>query len=154
MSSKIRDCFDICDQKTIGLRRNSLKIIIFSFPMELIRKLAYPIALLYGAIVRTRNFLFDIGVLTSNTFKTPTICVGNLSVGGTGKTPMVEFLVSELKDTVKLAVLSRGYGRKSKGWVLAGKTSSVEDLGDEPFQIFSKFPQITVAVDGDRSEGI
>ncbi len=128
--------------------------IIFSFLMELIRKLGFPIALVYGLVVRLRNFLYDIGFFSSNTFKTPTVCVGNLSVGGTGKTPMVEFLVSNLKDKNKIAVLSRGYGRRSKGWVLAKNDSSVEELGDEPFQIFSKFPQITVAVDADRSQGI
>lgn len=122
--------------------------------MELIRKLGFPIALVYGVVVRLRNYLYDIGFFSSNTFKTPTICVGNLSVGGTGKTPMVEFLISNLKETNKIAVLSRGYGRKSKGWVLANKDSSVEELGDEPFQIFTKFPRITVAVDADRSEGI
>ncbi|MCG2461916.1 tetraacyldisaccharide 4'-kinase [Flavobacteriaceae bacterium F89] len=122
--------------------------------MEQIRKLGFPIAMVYGLVVRLRNYLYDIGIFKANTFETPTVCVGNLSVGGTGKTPMVEFLVSNLKETNKIAVLSRGYGRKSKGWVLAEPNTSVEELGDEPFQIFSKFPQITVAVDADRSHGI
>jgi tetraacyldisaccharide 4'-kinase len=98
--------------------------------------------------------LFDVGFYSSKTFKTPTICVGNLSVGGTGKTPMIEFLVRLLSPEKKVAVLSRGYGRKSKGFQSSGEFSTVEILGDEPFQIHAKFPEISVAVDADRSNGI
>ncbi|MEM1340073.1 MAG: tetraacyldisaccharide 4'-kinase [Bacteroidota bacterium] len=122
--------------------------------MSLLRKIAFPIALLYGLVVHLRNLLFDIGWLPVKTFSTPTICVGNLSVGGTGKTPMIEFLIHHLSKEAKLAVLSRGYRRKSKGFQLANKHSTVEQLGDEPFQIWSKFKNITVAVDADRSRGI
>ncbi|MGB5822133.1 MAG: tetraacyldisaccharide 4'-kinase [Saonia sp.] len=122
--------------------------------MQLLRKIAFPISLVYALVVHLRNYLYDKGIFASKSFKTPTICVGNLSVGGTGKTPMIEFLVSELRDVYKIAVLSRGYGRRSKGFVWATVGIKVEELGDEPFQIRAKFPEITVAVDADRSNGI
>lgn len=122
--------------------------------MWLLRKIAFPIALLYGTAVHIRNFIFDIGWLQAKTFSTPTICVGNLSVGGTGKTPMIEFLIHHLSKEYQVAVLSRGYRRKSKGFQLANTHSTVEQLGDEPFQIWSKFKGVTVAVDSDRSRGI
>lgn len=100
-----------------------------------------------------RNFLFDVGIFSSKSYKTPTICVGNLSVGGTGKTPMTEYLLRILTHR-KTAVLSRGYKRKSKGFYLAGTESTVLELGDEPYQIHRKFPQVAVAVDTDRRNGI
>ncbi|MGB5666739.1 MAG: tetraacyldisaccharide 4'-kinase [Maribacter sp.] len=122
--------------------------------MQLLRKLAFPISLVYALVVYIRNFLFDIGFFKVKSFGTTTICVGNLSVGGTGKTPMIEFLIELLKDSFKVAVISRGYRRKSKGFVLARSESKIEELGDEPYQIHSKFPGITVAVDEDRCRGI
>ena len=122
--------------------------------VDVLRKLAYPISLVYALVVYMRNFLYDVGIFKSKSFSTPTICIGNLSVGGTGKTPMVEFLISNLQNDAKVAVLSRGYKRKSKGFVLANQDSTVEDLGDEPFQIHSKFSQVIVAVDADRRNGI
>lgn len=122
--------------------------------MEVLRKLLFPISLMYALVVGVRNFLFDVEVFKSKAFKTPTICIGNLSVGGTGKTPMSEFLISLLKDDYKVALLSRGYRRESKGFVLASTKSTVNDLGDEPYQIYSKFPEIAVAVDTDRRNGI
>lgn len=122
--------------------------------MILLRIIGFPIALIYGSIVRVRNYFYDVGIFKSKKFDTPTICVGNLSLGGTGKTPMVEFLVSALQETSKVAVLSRGYRRKSNGFVLANSESRVEQLGDEPFQIHKKFENITVAVDADRRNGI
>ncbi|WP_273272976.1 tetraacyldisaccharide 4'-kinase [Maribacter polysiphoniae] len=122
--------------------------------MQLLRKIAFPISLVYALVVSIRNGLYDIGFFKSTTFKTPTICVGNLSVGGTGKTPMIEYLVGHLKAYYKVAVLSRGYKRKSKGFQIASKDGAVEELGDEPYQIFNKFPDITVAVDADRRNGI
>ncbi|SHJ27350.1 lipid-A-disaccharide kinase [Arenibacter nanhaiticus] len=122
--------------------------------MQLLRKLLFPVSFVYAMVVYIRNYLYDIGVFTSSKFKVKTICVGNLSVGGTGKTPMIEFLVSRLKQYQKVAVLSRGYGRKSKGFVLAKPGVSVETLGDEPFQIFKNFPEIALAVDADRCNGI
>ncbi len=122
--------------------------------MQLLRKIGFPISLVYAVVVRLRNYFYDTGIFTGKSFATPTLCVGNLSVGGTGKTPMIEYLASELQDTRKIAVLSRGYGRRSKGFVLAGPNSTVLELGDEPFQIYSKFPGLTVAVDADRRNGI
>ena len=121
--------------------------------MQLLRKIGFPIAWVYGLVVYLRNYLFDIGFFRSMSFKTQTICVGNLSVGGTGKTPMIEYLITQLKDKYKIAVLSRGYGRKSKGFVLAKPTTTVEELGDEPFQIYSKFSDIVVAVNTNRRKG-
>ena len=101
-----------------------------------------------------RNLLYDYHILKSKSYTTPIICVGNLSVGGTGKTPMVEFLISRLQGEKTLAVLSRGYKRSSDGFQLGTEDSTVEQLGDEPFQIFRKYPEITVAVDTDRQNGI
>lgn len=122
--------------------------------MQLLRKILFPISFIYALVVYIRNWLFDIQILKSKSYKTPVICIGNLSAGGTGKTPMVETIVSLFKDDCRVAVLSRGYGRKSKGSILAIKESSVEELGDEPYQIWSKFPGITLVVDADRQNGI
>jgi len=114
----------------------------------------FPVALIYGFVVHIRNFFYDQGVLNSKEFETPTVCVGNLSLGGAGKTPMVEFLISELQEAHKIAVLSRGYKRKTSGYVLADHESTVDQLGDEPFQIYRKFSAISLAVDADRCNGI
>ncbi|MFS4449268.1 tetraacyldisaccharide 4'-kinase [Maribacter sp. 2307UL18-2] len=122
--------------------------------MWLLRKIAFPFSLMYALAVYVRNKLYDIGVLTSEHYETPTICVGNLSVGGTGKTPMIEYLIRYFGHSHQIAVLSRGYRRKSKGFVLAASTSTVEELGDEPYQIHFKFPEVRVAVDSDRRNGI
>jgi len=122
--------------------------------MQLLRKLLFPFSLIYALVVRVRNLFYDIGVFKAITPATPTVCIGNLSVGGTGKTPMVEFLIKRLQDTYKLAVLSRGYKRKTSGFILANSNTDVESIGDEPFQIFKKFPQVSVAVDTDRRNGI
>lgn len=122
--------------------------------MQVLRILVFPISLIYALVVHIRNFLFDTGVFKSEEFKIPTICVGNLSVGGTGKTPMIEYLIKTFKDTAKIGVVSRGYGRKSIGFQEANSDSTVEVLGDEPFQIYSKYPDISLAVDTDRRNGI
>ncbi|RNC91642.1 MAG: tetraacyldisaccharide 4'-kinase [Allomuricauda sp.] len=122
--------------------------------MQVLRYLLFPVSLLYAAGVYFRNLLFDVGILKSSKFSTPTIAIGNLTVGGTGKTPMVAYLIELLGSDVKMAVLSRGYKRKSKGFVLANSHSNVVDLGDEPFQIARKYPHITVAVDSNRRNGI
>ena len=122
--------------------------------MQLLRKIAYPFSWIYQVVVAIRNLMYDIGWFSSQTTTTPTVCVGNLSVGGTGKTPMVEFLIATLKDSHKLAVLSRGYGRKSKGFFMASSNSTVETLGDEPYQIYSKFPGVALAVDVNRLNGV
>ena len=123
--------------------------------MQLLRKLAFPISLIYALVVHVRNLCFNLGIFKSNSFHTPTICIGNLSVGGTGKTPMIEYLLRLVGKDYKIAVLSRGYRRKTKGYLLANETLTVEDLGDEPYQIYSKFNKtIALAVDGDRTNGI
>ncbi|WP_310379017.1 tetraacyldisaccharide 4'-kinase [Flavobacterium sp.] len=122
--------------------------------MNLLRKILFPFAILYGFITSIRNFLFDKGILKSYSFDIPIIAVGNLSVGGTGKTPQIEYLIRLLSPNYKIATLSRGYKRKSKGFVLANSSSSAAMLGDEPYQFFLKFPNIKVAVDTDRKNGI
>ncbi|AWK02896.1 tetraacyldisaccharide 4'-kinase [Flavobacterium crocinum] len=122
--------------------------------MNLLRKILFPFAVLYGFITSVRNFLFDKGVLKSTSFDLPVIAVGNLSVGGTGKTPQIEYLIRLLSDKYKVATLSRGYKRKSEGFVLADQTSNAEILGDEPFQFHQKFPNVMVAVDANRTNGI
>jgi tetraacyldisaccharide 4'-kinase len=122
--------------------------------MNVLRKILFPFAILYGLITTIRNFLFDKGILKSTSFDLPVIAVGNLSVGGTGKTPQIEYLIRLLSDHYKIATLSRGYKRQSKGFVLADATSNAEILGDEPFQFYQKFPNIQVAVDANRINGI
>jgi tetraacyldisaccharide 4'-kinase len=96
----------------------------------------------------------DVGIKSSKSYDFPVICVGNLSVGGTGKTPMIEYLIRLLHNDYKIATLSRGYKRNTKGFVLAGATSNAGSIGDEPFQFYKKFPEISVAVDANRVEGI
>ncbi|MFB9108094.1 tetraacyldisaccharide 4'-kinase [Flavobacterium gyeonganense] len=122
--------------------------------MNLLRKILFPFAVLYGFITSIRNFLFDKGILKSTSFDLPVIAVGNLSVGGTGKTPQIEYLIRLLSNQYKVATLSRGYKRKSEGFILANSTSNAEILGDEPFQFYQKFPNIQVAVDANRTNGI
>lgn len=122
--------------------------------MIFFRKILFPFSLIYGLITFFRNYLFDIGVFKSYSFEIPIIAVGNLSVGGTGKTPQIEYLIRLLQPYYRVATLSRGYKRHSKGFVLASKDTNAKDLGDEPFQYFCKFPTIQVAVDADRKNGI
>ena len=118
------------------------------------RILLLPISLLYHIVLTIRHKLYDWHILKTTRFENPMICVGNLSLGGTGKTPHTEYLVNLLKDNYRVAALSRGYGRKTKGFKLAETTSTYEDLGDEPLQYFRKFPEIQVAVDEDRVDGV
>ncbi|MBY0485861.1 MAG: tetraacyldisaccharide 4'-kinase [Flavobacteriaceae bacterium] len=122
--------------------------------MIILRYLLFPFSVIYGVITSIRNFLFDSGILKSYAFDIPVIAVGNLSVGGTGKTPQIEYLIRLLSPNYKIATLSRGYKRKSKGFILADETSTAEILGDEPFQMHQKFPNIEVAVDANRKNGI
>ena len=122
--------------------------------MQLLRKIAFPISLIYAGVVHLRNLLFDWGIFASTKFSTPILCIGNLSVGGTGKTPMAAFLVELLSKDHKIAVLSRGYKRKTKGFLMAKAGVTVQDIGDEPYQLYKKYPQITVAVDAKRRRGI
>lgn len=114
------------------------------------RILLLPFAILYGLVVWIRNWLYDKNILRSASFGLPLICVGNLSVGGTGKSPMVEFLVKHLKNHYKVATLSRGYKRKTKGYALATDDTTALDIGDEPMLFHQKFPDIPVAVGEER----
>ena len=111
----------------------------------LVRLLLSPFALLYGVGVFIRNFLYDIKFLKSVSFSYPIISIGNLSVGGTGKTPHVEYLVKELLPYLQVGVLSRGYGRKSKGFKFVHPRNNASQVGDEPLQIKRKFPDAFVA---------
>ena len=122
--------------------------------MILLRKILFPFSILYGIITAIRNYMFDVGFLKSYSFETPIIVVGNLSVGGTGKTPQIEYLIRLFSEKYQVATLSRGYKRKSEGFVLANASTVVEEIGDEPFQFFSKFKTIQVAVDINRKNGI
>ena len=119
-----------------------------------IDKRLLPASWLYGLGVRFRNKLFDWGLLKSRSFSVPIISVGNITVGGTGKTPHVEYLINLMKDDAQLAVLSRGYKRQTKGYILADETSTVADIGDEPYQMKQKYPSVYVAVAEKRCEGI
>ncbi len=120
----------------------------------MLRYILAPLALLYGLAVKIRNTLFDWQIITSKEFDVPTICVGNLAVGGTGKTPHVEFLIEELAPALSLALLSRGYGRKTKGFRWVTQDSTAQQVGDEPLQIKIKYPNVTVAVCESRVRGV
>lgn len=122
--------------------------------MKLFRKLLFPFSIIYWVVTTFRNKLYDLGWLKSKSYKIPVISVGNLSTGGTGKSPMIEFLISHFKDNYHLAVLSRGYKRKSKGFKEVEEDSSVSQTGDEPLQFKRKFPEVTVAVCESRQQGI
>lgn len=123
----------------------------FNFPLlRPIRILLFPISLLYALIVLLRNWCFDRKIFSSTTFNLPIICVGNVAVGGTGKSPMVELLIRTLKNRFPVAVLSRGYKRKTRGYALAGGQTTALDIGDEPMQFHSKFPDVAVAVGEER----
>jgi tetraacyldisaccharide 4'-kinase len=114
----------------------------------------FPLSFVFGIITALRNALYDWGILQSHTFREHLICVGNLSVGGTGKSPHIEYLIRLLKDHFQVATLSRGYKRKTRGYMVAFDENTAEELGDEPKQFKIKFPGITVAVDANRLRGI
>jgi tetraacyldisaccharide 4''-kinase len=114
----------------------------------------YPFSLLYGFFTGLRNFLYDAEIIKSREFHIPIICVGNLSAGGTGKTPHTEYLIELLQKSFKVVVLSRGYRRKLSGFMIADSNSTVSDIGDEPLQVSRKYPGITVAVDRHRVRGV
>ena len=122
--------------------------------MKSFRFILFPLSLLYVLIIRIRNLAFDLHLLPSESFNLPIISVGNLKAGGSGKTPMVEYLIRLLGESNGLAILSRGYKRKSKGYRLAGERETIETLGDEPLQYHLKFPEIRVAVCEKRRAGI
>jgi tetraacyldisaccharide 4'-kinase len=122
--------------------------------MAIFRKLLFPFSLVYGGVTRARNELYNRKILKSKKYELPVICVGNLSTGGTGKSPMIEYLIKLINSEYKVATLSRGYKRKTTGfWQLSG-TETAEDVGDEPLQFKRKFPNAIVAVDADRRNGI
>jgi tetraacyldisaccharide 4'-kinase len=123
----------------------------FNFPLlKPIRILLFPFSLIYALVIIVRNWCFDKNIFSSGSFNLPVICVGNLSVGGTGKSPMVEFLIKGLKNNFEIAVLSRGYKRKTQGYALANETSTALDIGDEPMQFHIKFPDVAIAVGEER----
>lgn len=122
--------------------------------LKIIQLLLLPLAFIYELILRLRNHIYDIKLVAPTSFDIPTICVGNLAFGGTGKTPHIEFLIQLLQDNFKIAVLSRGYARKTQGYVFAGENSSALLIGDEPFQIFLGHPEVAVGVCESRVLGI
>ena len=122
--------------------------------MNFLRNILIIIVPFYWLITKMRNWLYDKSWLPSSSYDHPIICVGNLSVGGTGKTPMIEYLIKLLKEQYQVATLSRGYKRQSAGFVLADENATVQSIGDEPYQIHAKFPSIQVAVDSNRRRGI
>ncbi len=113
-------------------------------------KFLYPFALIYGTIIWFRNKLFDWGILKETKFDIPIISIGNLSMGGTGKTPHIEYFISNYKTEFSIAVISRGYGRKTKGFRYVNSDDNAENVGDEPLQIKQKFKNILVAVGENR----
>ncbi|MBQ9170320.1 MAG: tetraacyldisaccharide 4'-kinase [Bacteroidaceae bacterium] len=122
--------------------------------MTQIRRWLMPLSWIYGLGVDIRNALFDMGALPSVSYDIPIINVGNITVGGTGKTPTVEYLIRLLNGRYRVAVLSRGYKRRTKGYILSTTASTIEEIGDEPWQIKQKFPDVIVAVDANRRRGI
>ncbi len=115
-----------------------------------VRMLLFPFSLIYALVIWIRNKLFDKGMLSSSSFNIPIIGVGNLVAGGTGKSPMVEFIARRLSGRYQMAILSRGYKRKTRGYALANDKSSALEIGDEPMQFHNKFPSVTVAVGEER----
>jgi tetraacyldisaccharide 4'-kinase len=127
----------------------------FNFPLlKPIRILLFPFSLAYFVIIFLRNRLYDKGIFKSASFNLPLICVGNIAAGGTGKSPMTEYLVKELKTHFKIATLSRGYKRKTSGYALANENSNALEIGDEPMQFHLKFPDVPIAVGEARIEAI
>lgn len=121
-----------------------------NFFLKSFRLILFPFAIIFGLILKFRNYLYDKGILKTMHFNLPIINVGNLSVGGTGKSPMVEFLIQDLKAVYKVATLSRGYKRRTKGYILANSATTAVEIGDEPMQFHIKHPDIPVAVGEER----
>ena len=122
--------------------------------MKFLRKILLPFSVIYWLVTFIRNVFYNNGIFKQYSFSVPVIAIGNLSTGGTGKTPQTEYLIRLLSGNYKIATLSRGYKRKSVGFVLADANSNADVLGDEPYQFYSKFPNISVAVDANRKNGI
>jgi len=114
----------------------------------------YPVSLIYGLITGIRNMMYNTGIIPSEEFYLPVICVGNITVGGTGKTPHTEYLAGLLRENFKVAILSRGYKRKTRDFRIVSSSSLVSEVGDEPLQLFRKFPDNLVAIDRNRVRGI
>lgn len=125
-----------------------------NFLLRSFRILLFPFALLYGIGVIFRNWLYNKKIFKPAVFNMPLICIGNLAVGGTGKSPMVEFLMNRLKSKYALAILSRGYRRKTKGYILATPDTTANEIGDEPFMFYSKHPDVPIAVGEERVSAI
>lgn len=121
-----------------------------AFFLKSFRVLLLPFAIVYGAVVFIRNRMYDKGIFQETTFNFPLICIGNIAVGGTGKSPMVEYLLTFLQPRFKIATLSRGYKRKTKGYALANENTTALEIGDEPMQFHLKFPNVPVAVGEER----
>jgi len=134
-------------------RQNLVKTIMRNLRITL-SFLLLPLSILYGTIIYLRNKFYDWGIFSSRSFNIPILAVGNITVGGTGKTPHVEYLAELLRDEFNPATLSRGYKRKSKGFRLVETSDSPRQVGDEPSQIKRKYPELTVAVDANRVRGI
>jgi tetraacyldisaccharide 4'-kinase len=130
------------------------KLKLYISAMKFLRKILLPFSVIYWLVTLIRNVLYDTGIFKQYSFNVPVIAIGNLSTGGTGKTPQTEYLIRLLSDQYRLATLSRGYKRKSKGFILADENSNADVLGDEPYQFYLKFDEITVAVDANRKNGI
>ena len=122
--------------------------------MKLPPLISVPLSWLYGMVVHIRHKLFDLKILRSEEFDIPVVCIGNLTVGGTGKTPVAELLIERFSEHYRVGVLSRGYRRKTKGFVLSTPASSARTIGDEPRQMKLKYPSVPVAVCEKRAEGI
>ena len=122
--------------------------------MKLPPLISVPLSWLYGMVVHIRHKLFDLKILRSEEFDIPVVCIGNLTVGGTGKTPVAELLIERFSEHYRVGVLSRGYRRRTKGFVLSTPTSSARTIGDEPRQMKLKYPSVPVAVCEKRAEGI
>lgn len=122
--------------------------------MKKLKFLLYPLSLIYWLYTSFRNFLFDLGIIDSIVYKIPTIGIGNLSTGGTGKSIVVDYIIEKHKHKNKITTLSRGYNRNTKGFIQASKKSTAYEIGDEPFQFYSKHPEINVVVCEDRRKGM
>ena len=123
--------------------------------MKLIKKILFwKLSIQFSLVTSIRNFIYNIGVIKSHQFNLPIISVGNLVLGGSGKTPTIEYLIRLLSKNYKIAVLSRGYGRKSKGFIIADSNSDTNLIGDEPMQYYRKFKNIIVSVDSNRVRGV
>ena len=124
------------------------------YPMRILKLFLYPFALLYGAGVLIRNIFYDVGILPSKKFSFPIISVGNIAAGGTGKSPHVEYLIRLIENKYEVATLSRGYGRKTSGFLEVTNNSTFFDVGDEPLMFYKKYPAAAITVDGNRMRGI